>query len=455
MASGLSPQGWQRKTLARLISPREQLCNASFRYCAPATPVSRAPPGARVALAFCLRKCVHAFAFGRTSSSDTAEGPFQSGKVLPTQPDCVHVFRLLLGFRPGQVCGQAYHHSLSSCMQHRCHLRIPPQPLRCVGPTFWQFPRCFVSGIAAHRVYSESHVCSFCTTGVKDRPYDTWGATRCHAQCNIVLPRVSLFVSAFYPSASMREVRIREFSTLWVTHCIPVRTTRRLCNRVRSCDTLDTSRRHARYRLGFSHVALVILVGNPTPSMRGVRIGEASNPGPVIRMPGDGHCLYHALGWWVGHTARHMRRLLAEVELHRFLHIFDWAEASDHQVYVQETLNPRIWGGAMQIAVAADRFASRIDVFTPWGVHTYGHGDPWGLQYRPGVGAHYDVFVSEHAEPAPHRTHVFPFPKPRTEVPLVVLDDSQESLSTEPAQGAPSRDRPPAVCIRVLDPKTV
>lgn len=29
----------------------------------------------------------------------------------------------------------------------------------------------------------------------------------------------------------------------------------------------------------------------------GIRVGEASHPGSVVRMPGDGRCLYHALGW--------------------------------------------------------------------------------------------------------------------------------------------------------------
>ena len=54
----------------------------------------------------------------------------------------------------------------------------------------------------------------------------------------------------------------------------------------------------------------------------------------------------------------------------------------------------------MQIAVAASRFSARIHVMTPWGVHTYGVGDEWGLFYRPGAGAHYDVFLQEDAVPA-------------------------------------------------------
>ena len=37
------------------------------------------------------------------------------------------------------------------------------------------------------------------------------------------------------------------------------------------------------------------------------RLGEALRPGPTIRMPGDGHCLYHALGWWAGMTQSQIR----------------------------------------------------------------------------------------------------------------------------------------------------
>ena len=47
-----------------------------------------------------------------------------------------------------------------------------------------------------------------------------------------------------------------------------------------------------------------------------IRVGEASHPGPIVAMPGDGHCLYHALAWWAQSTANIMRHTLATTDDH-------------------------------------------------------------------------------------------------------------------------------------------
>ena len=76
-----------------------------------------------------------------------------------------------------------------------------------------------------------------------------------------------------------------------------------------------------------------------------LRVGEASHPGPIHTMPGDGHCLYHALGWWDRKTQSEIRRLLATIGEAEWRDICPWDDGSGRAEFVRETLDPNIWRG--------------------------------------------------------------------------------------------------------------
>ena len=86
-----------------------------------------------------------------------------------------------------------------------------------------------------------------------------------------------------------------------------------------------------------------ILRLGPRP-LRYLRLGEASHPGPVIRMPGDGHCLYHSLGWWTGQGQAQVRAKLAAVSAELWRDIAPWDGGQELERYQQETRNPQVWG---------------------------------------------------------------------------------------------------------------
>ena len=123
------------------------------------------------------------------------------------------------------------------------------------------------------------------------------------------------------------------------------------------------------------------------------RIGEASHPGPTIRMPGDGHCIYHALGWWADKPQAQVRSRIAEVQEHTWKALFPWDNGDALRNFKAETLNPHCWGGADQIAVAAALWKVRVTVRTSFGDQVYGNGANWYLQYQEGEAAHYDVWT--------------------------------------------------------------
>ena len=95
-----------------------------------------------------------------------------------------------------------------------------------------------------------------------------------------------------------------------------------------------------------------------------LRIGEAKVPGPIRPywesrgfslhpIPGDGQCLYAALGFHVGKTAHEVRYALL-THLHNDLHN---GAHDPHGTLRDETVaqlgDPQAWGGAAQIHLAA------------------------------------------------------------------------------------------------------
>jgi hypothetical protein len=59
--------------------------------------------------------------------------------------------------------------------------------------------------------------------------------------------------------------------------------------------------------------------------------------------------------------------VVADQALRVFPMVYPWATASASRRFANRTLNPRIWGGADQIAVASHVFAVNIHVRAPWG----------------------------------------------------------------------------------------
>ena len=99
-------------------------------------------------------------------------------------------------------------------------------------------------------------------------------------------------------------------------------------------------------------------------------------------MPGDGHCLYHALGWWADKPQAQIRARIAEVQEHTWKALFPWDNGDALRTFKEETLNPHCWGGADQIAVAAALWKVRVIVRTSFGDQVYGNDANWYLQYQ-------------------------------------------------------------------------
>lgn len=145
------------------------------------------------------------------------------------------------------------------------------------------------------------------------------------------------------------------------------------------------------------------------------RIGEASHPGPVIPMPGDGHCLYHALGWWCNMPAMSIRQTLANIPQGLWAHLWPEDPGHSYPTYIAETLDLSVWGGQQQIVVAAHLWQVSIHVHTPFGIEVYGQGHPWHLVYASDPVGHYDVLGPDH----PDIPHSGPAAPPDTPPPIL------------------------------------
>jgi len=104
------------------------------------------------------------------------------------------------------------------------------------------------------------------------------------------------------------------------------------------------------------------------------RIGGASHPGPIINMPGDGHCLYHALGWWANKSHIEMREILSNIADDLWHQICPWDTGPALRTYRADTRDTTQWGTALQIAACAKMFGNQIIVHTPFGPQTLAKG---------------------------------------------------------------------------------
>ena len=89
-------------------------------------------------------------------------------------------------------------------------------------------------------------------------------------------------------------------------------------------------------------------------------------------MPGDGHCLYHALAWWATTNHIAMRNTIAEAPATLWHHICPWDNGPALRRFRQDTVDTTQWGTALQIAVCAALYQVTIDVSTPfWASHLW------------------------------------------------------------------------------------
>ena len=124
------------------------------------------------------------------------------------------------------------------------------------------------------------------------------------------------------------------------------------------------------------------------------RIGEASHPGPVIKMPGDGHCLYHALGWWAGTTQGQVRHEISGVGRRAWGDICPWDDGEEYEKFKAETADRTVWGGAMQVAAMAKLRGVKISITGDFRTQSFGRGEHWQIIFSGGQAAHYDVLYT-------------------------------------------------------------
>ena len=179
-----------------------------------------------------------------------------------------------------------------------------------------------------------------------------------------------------------------------------------------------------------------VYVPRPHGSYR--RFGEASHPGPIVRMPGDGHCLYHALAWWLGGTAHALRQRLATLTEAQWNQFMPCNTPELLQQFRLETADRTQWGGALQIAAAAAMYQVSFHVHSPFGVHVIGAGTQCHLWYSTAPVGHYDVWTEE---PPPGPLPVSPSTPPQSAAPLL----AEPALSPVPSHRPTVRLPPPLV----------
>ena len=134
---------------------------------------------------------------------------------------------------------------------------------------------------------------------------------------------------------------------------------------------------------------------------KGCRIGEAKKQGPqgetIVKIRGDGHCVYRAMGWHLGLTHQEVGQTLIRQEPQVWGSIReDDQDGQELEAFIHETTH-ETWGGYAQIHVAAHIWNVCFDVRFGHLVHCFGEGRHCGLLYKArsakDPGAHCDVIV--------------------------------------------------------------
>ena len=151
---------------------------------------------------------------------------------------------------------------------------------------------------------------------------------------------------------------------------------------------------------------------------------------------GDGHCLYHALGWWDGNPQGEVRRTIAAISVAEWRDICPWDDGTALAGFQEETLNPRAWGGALQIAAMARIRGVAVLVHTDFGLQVFGQGPSWQIRHTINP-AHYDVI-----EPDPVTDGTGDCRRGKA---APALDKSQDDDTTGNSKGDPSREEGPTI----------
>ena len=104
--------------------------------------------------------------------------------------------------------------------------------------------------------------------------------------------------------------------------------------------------------------------------------------------------MYHALGWWDHRPHGEIRRIIAAIGPPEWRDMCRRDDGAELAAFQRETVDPRIWGGAVQIAAMARIRGVAILVHTDFGLQVFGQGPSWHIRHSLNPG-HYDVIVPD------------------------------------------------------------
>lgn len=125
-----------------------------------------------------------------------------------------------------------------------------------------------------------------------------------------------------------------------------------------------------------------------------IRIGEATNPGPIVSTPGDGNCMFHSLGYWAKQDQRQVRDTVARQAFTHWGDLFPWDAGEEYCDFRRTALTDGAWGDGRHLAIASKVYQVRIGVV---GEYPYIFGDA-RPRWKRRFGArreHYDVVADE------------------------------------------------------------
>ena len=115
----------------------------------------------------------------------------------------------------------------------------------------------------------------------------------------------------------------------------------------------------------------------------------------VVRMPGDGNCLFHSLAYPRGHHRMVRACIVRHIARNWESEFRPFVVAEERGGYVREMIRPGTWGDELVLRAFSDLARRRVRVYTPqhWTVVA-----EYGRDFETTVdvlfsGCHYDVLV--------------------------------------------------------------